>query len=111
MATTEPRGRTRYTAVQRQELLAQYGRSGLSASAFAREHGINLSTLYQWSQRMKSAPRHSVPLFKEIMLSGGPLAPTWAAEITVGHEITVRLGSAISAKLITQVIQQLRRPC
>lgn len=111
MTTIQSRRRRRYTAAQRQELLTQYQRSGLSASTFAREHGINFSTLYQWTQRMESASRRPVPIFKEVLLPTTPTLPAWAAEIAVGHELTLRLGSPISAEFIAQVIQQLRRPC
>ena len=111
MTTPQPRRRRRFTTAQRQEFLAQYRRSGLSAPAFVRQHGLNLSTLYQWIHRTKSAPRRSAPLFKEVLLSGAPLLPAWAAEIAIGNELTLRLGSHISAEFIAQVIQQLRRPC
>ena len=95
--------------------LTLYRRSGLSASVFVREHDLNLSTLYQWMHRVKPAARpsvgRSVPIFKEVLLSASPLIPIWAAEIAVGNELTLRLGSQASPEFIAQVIHQLRRPC
>lgn len=111
MATTQPRRRRRYTRAQRQEFLALYRRSGLSASAFVRQHDIKPSTLYQWAHRVKPAARPSAPLFKEVLLSAPPLLALWAAEIAVGNELTLRLGSQASPEFIAQVIHQLRRPC
>ena len=111
MATTQSSRRRRYTLAQRQEFLALYRRSGLSASVFVREHDLKVSTLYQWLHRVKPAPRTSVPRFQEVLLSAPPLIPAWAAEIAVGHELTLRLGSQFSPEFIAQVIQELRRPC
>lgn len=111
MTTIGSRRRRRYTAAQRQEFLTQYQRSGLSASTFARQHGLNLSTLYQWTQRRESVSPRPVPLFKEVLLPTTPTLPAWAAEIALGHELTLRLGSQISAEFIAQVLQHLRRPC
>ena len=112
MATTQSSRRRRYTLAQRQEFLALYRRrSGLSASEFCDEHDIKLSTLYQWVHRVKPAPRPSVPLFQEVLLSAPPVIPAWVAEIAVGNELTLRLGSQASPEFIAQVIHQLRRPC
>ena len=111
MATTKPRRRTRYTLAQRQDFLAQYQRSGLSARAFVREHSLNLSTLYQWSHKLRAEPSPTPPVFKEVLLSGTSLIASWAAELVVGQDLTLRLGPQVSAGFIAQVIQQLRRPC
>ena len=112
MATTKSSRRRRYTAAQRQEYLDLYCRSGLSAPVFARNHDLNITTLYQWLHRVKKAGhRPAVPLFTEVLLSAPPPIPVWTAEIAVGNELTLRLGSQASAEFIAQLLQQLRRPC
>jgi transposase-like protein len=111
MTTKSRSRRTRYAAAQRQEFLAEYRRSGLSASVFAHQNGLKLSTLYQWNARTTASSRGPSPLFKEVVLSGPALLPAWAAEIAISHELTLRLNPQISAEFIAQVIQQLRRPC
>ena len=77
MSSTRPRRRRRYTRAQRQEFLALYRRSGLSASAFVGQHDIKLSTLYQWMHRVKlpacPSVRGSVSIFKEVLIPGSPL--------------------------------------
>ena len=46
----DARGRVRSTAEARAEAVAEYRRSGLSASAFAKMAGISKNTFWNWLQ-------------------------------------------------------------
>jgi hypothetical protein len=50
---TDTRGRMRITPERRQQLLAEFDRSGLSAPKFATLTGIKYQTLAAWLQRRK----------------------------------------------------------
>ena len=104
--------RHRYTAAERREFVLLCRKSGLTQSEFARQHNLKICTLHQWLHRANklSAPTPE-PLFKEVLLPPPPPTTGWAAEIIVGNELTLRLGSQFSPQLITQVIRQLRRSC
>ena len=60
-------GRLRFTPAQRQELLDAFDRSGLSAMAFARGHGICYQTFIAWQRKRREQPTlpatHSGPAF------------------------------------------------
>ena len=104
--------RHRYTAAERREFVSLYRKSGLTQSEFARQHQLNICTLHQWIHRAnKLTTPAPEPLFKEVLLPPPPPTPGWAAEIIVGNDLTLRLGSQFSPQLIIQVIRQLRRSC
>jgi hypothetical protein len=46
------RGRTQWKESEAREALAQWRRSGLSASAFATRHGYSETRLWYWSKRL-----------------------------------------------------------
>ena len=52
---------------RRNQLLAAFDRSGLSAAAFARQQGIGYTTFCGWRHRRAKAP--SAPAFVEVQLS------------------------------------------
>lgn len=112
MQRTPSTTRRRYTAAQRLKFVSLYRQSGLTQSEFARQHQLKLCTLHQWLHRatLPTAPARA-PIFKEILLAPPPPTHLWSAEIVVGDQFTLRLGSHVSARLITQVIDRLRRPC
>lgn len=56
---TDRRGRLRYTAEQKQTLIAAYESSGLSGPKFAELHGVCYQTLVYWlKKRHSSATGH-----------------------------------------------------
>lgn len=75
------RRRQRTTAVERAQILATFERSGMSAAAFARQHGLHYSTFCAW--RRQQAPIS--PAFVQIELAP-PSAPV---------ELVVELGARI----------------
>ena len=103
------RARRRFTADERANFVALCRQSGLTQSAFARQHGIKLGTLQRWLFRLKTQPPSNRAGFQELIV---PLTSSqWAAEIRLSSEITIQLGSQATGQLITQLLGSLRRPC
>lgn len=106
--------RTRYSAGERQRLVAAWRSSGQTQEAFAQERGIRVGTLRQWLYRPERVnPRLRRVAFREVTQPGQALellmAP--AVEIVVGPEITVRLKGPCDPELVAQLVGRLRRPC
>lgn len=60
------RGRVRYGRERREELLGEFGRSGMSAAVFARLSGVRYTTFAGWVQRCKQeAKRDGVAAVEE----------------------------------------------
>jgi transposase-like protein len=92
-------GRVRTPQSRREELLAEYERSGLSQAAFARRAGASYPTFAHWVQQRRRAsggyaetapltPAVPAPRFVELRLPGTPTMPTTpsaapAAELSV----------------------------
>jgi transposase-like protein len=63
-------GRLRYTPAQRGELLEAFDRSGLSAMAFSRQHGVSYQTFIAWLRKRRQSGEAlppGVPAFAEVM--------------------------------------------
>ena len=87
--------RRRTSASRRTQLLAAFDGSGLSAAAFARQHGIGYSTFCGW--RYRQAKTKPFPGFVEVEVPG----PAAAVEllIEVGTHVRLRLSSAAQMEL------------
>lgn len=85
------RGRVSWPKQRRDELLAEYGRSGMSQAAFARRAGVRYATFAHWVQQARREPRVRAaqglrpvaPRFAEVRMGAdNPVAPA-AAELSV----------------------------
>ena len=102
-----PRYRQRLTpASRRAQLLAAFDRSGLSAAAFARRHGIGYSTLCAW--RHRRAKTRPSPAFVQVEVSE-PIAPGELV-IELGGQARVRVTSERQIELAVRLIQRLHTP-
>ena len=101
------RGRT--DAAQREQLLAAFERSGLSAAEFARQQGLNYTTFCGWRQRRDKTP--TSPAFVQVELAA-PVAPVELL-IEVGALARLRLQSEDQITLAAKLLQHLNavRPC
>ncbi len=92
--------RQRIPASRRSQLLAAFDRSGLSAAAFACQHGIGYTTFCRWRHRW--AKTKTSPGFVEVELPG----PTAAVEllIEVGAHTRLRISSAGQAELAARFV-------
>jgi transposase-like protein len=101
--------RRRTDPAQREQLLATFERSGLSAAEFARQQGFNYTTFCGWRQRRGQTP--TPPAFVQIDLAA-PVAPVELV-IEVGALARLRLQSDDQIPLAAKLLQHLNagRPC
>ena len=109
-------GRLRFTPAQRQELLDAYNRSGLSAMAFARSHGVCYQTFIAWHRkRRKQAtlpPTHSGPAFAEVLVTDRqPACPSAALRVILPCGSIIEIASRAALPLAVELLSTLRRPC
>ena len=98
------RQRRRTLPSRRTELLAAFDRSGLSAAAFARQHGIGYSTFCGW--RHRRAQNKSSPAFVEVELPA-PAAPVELL-VELGAQIRLRVSSAAQMELAAGLLHRLK---
>ena len=99
-------GRRRWTAKQRQRLLARFHESQLTQRDFANRHGVGLSTLSKWL-RVESETTSPPVKFQEVMLPNMPLR--YAVEVVSPQGWTVRLQDSSEIETLAHVLQAL--PC
>jgi transposase-like protein len=109
--TVSPRRRARRTdAAQRAQVLAAFERSGLPASAFARQQGVNYTTFCGWRQRQAQAGP-SPAGFVQVQL----VEPETAGELVIelGATGRLRLTSLAQLPLAARLLQALNAssPC
>ena len=112
MKDLSTRLRRRFTTDERAKFVGLYRQSGLTQSAFTRQHGIKLGTLQQWLRRLKKLKPFSGsagPVFQEVMVP--PTSSPWAAQIRLSQEITIQLDAQATGQLIRQLFASLPRPC
>jgi len=87
---------------RRTQLLAAFERSGLSAAAFARQHGIGYTTFCGW--RHRRAKTKASPAFVEVQLS----EPTAAIELRIdlGAHARLHLASAAHLELAARLLHR-----
>jgi transposase-like protein len=94
------RGRVSWPKHRRDELLAEYGSSGMSQAAFARRAGVRYATFAHWVQQARREPharaaqglRPAAPRFAEVR--PGPDAPVTLA----APELSVTLPGGLIAR-------------
>jgi transposase-like protein len=103
-----PRAR-RTDAARRAQLLAAFERSGLSAAAFARQHGLRYTTFCGWRQRRTQAK--TVSAFVQVELAAAPAASGLVLEL--GDRARLRIESASQLPLAAQLLHHfhLAGPC
>lgn len=113
MRALTKRKRARYSAGERQKLLAAWRSSGQTQAAFAQERAIRVGTLRRWLYRgeRSSSGLRRVDL-REVTHPGSALELLMspAVEIAVGPEITVRLKGACDPELVARLVGRLRQP-
>lgn len=107
-------GRLRFTPEQRGELLDAFGRSGLSAMAFARNHGVNYQTFIAWLRKRREADVAPAagPAFAELLLEGpAPATSAAALRVLLPCGAAIELASRAALPLAVELLNSLRRPC
>jgi transposase-like protein len=103
-----PRRRARRTdAAQRAQVLAAFERSGLSASAFARQQGLHYTTFCGWRQRQAEAGP-SPAGFVQVQL----VEPEAVGELVIelGAAARLRLTRLAQLPLAARLLQALNAP-
>jgi hypothetical protein len=91
-----PQGRDHWAA-----LLAAQAASGLPASIWCKERGINVTSLYTWRKRLKDAPSGDTSSFIEVLD-----APIPRLELVMGR-VSIRLQSGFDRHLLCDVLDVL----
>jgi len=98
------RRRHRTSSRQRARLMARFQSSGLTRKAFARRHGLGISTLGRWLTEARANYRPTPLVFREVRAAGVSSDPAirWAMEVEGASGLTVRCREALSVQdLIT----------
>lgn len=90
-------------ADRRAQLLAAFDRSGLSAAAFARQHGLNYTTFCGWRQRRAAAKPSSG--FVQVELGNAPAPAELVIELPA--RARMRITSAGQIELAARLLQTL----
>jgi transposase-like protein len=98
--------RPRTSLARRTQLLAKFERSGLSAAAFARRHGLHYTTFCGWRQRQAKA--ETGPGFVQVELPAPD--PPAGLVIELGPWVRMRLTDASSIALAAQLLQAVCAP-
>jgi transposase-like protein len=88
---------------RRARLLAAFDRSGLSAAAFARQHGLNYTTFCGWRQRRAEAK--ASPGFVQVEVAA-PAAPAQLL-IDLGAQARLPITSTAQIELAARLLQAL----
>jgi transposase-like protein len=102
-----PTGRRPQTTLAvRRQLLAQLERSGLSAAAFAREHGIGYSTLCAWRRQKSVRPGVG---FAEVEWVSAPASTGLVVEL--GRRTRLQVTSHEQIELAAALLQRWEATC
>jgi hypothetical protein len=99
------------TVEERNEFVALFTKSGLSAAAFCREHGLCEQTFYYWrkqASRSRSAvvAAHSAPRFAEVTVA--PAGATGAICINLPAGLSIEVHGGTDVTWLGRVVHELR---
>lgn len=108
----DARGRVRSTVKARAEAVAEYRRSGLSASAFATMAGISKNTFWNWlhnhgltqKRALSKSKSHPPVRFVQVVAQA---APTSALLVRLPGGATVEVADERQAVLAARLVQSL----
>jgi transposase-like protein len=90
------RGRVSWPKERREELLAEYERSGLSQAAFARREGVRYPTFAHWVQERRrdaagkpAETADAAPRFVELGVRGSVMTPAGTLSVTLPDGLVV----------------------
>ena len=105
LSLTSPRTKT--SRRRRRQLMAAFERSGLSAAAFARQHGIAYTTFCSWRRRRR--PAMPEVGFAEVELVRPPSSEPIVVEL--GCRARMRLSSHAQLELAVSLLKGLEAAC
>ena len=126
---TNPRSRRTWTLEQRQQIVIDALRSGLSIERFARRSGLTPSVVYRWRQELALRVRHghdllqqpaAAPMFASVHVAPAPSEPARCTPVKVmdapAHDVIeviltngrrVRLNAQMDAKALHDLLAVL----
>lgn len=108
---TDCKGRIRFPARMREQLLDEYERSGMSGAEFAAFYNIKYPTFATWRQRRKRARQKSVEAEKtctliEVAVADG--SENRGVQIDLPGGASVRIANPTEAQLVAEILKGLR---
>ena len=103
--------RRRWSEAQRRRIVAESYRSGESASAVARRHGVHTSVLFRWRRRYRTSADTGagfVPVVVEAPEPSSEAAPG-RMEIVLGEEVRVIVDATVHAPALARVVAVVTR--
>ncbi|HTX21458.1 MAG TPA: hypothetical protein VMD27_06340 [Candidatus Aquilonibacter sp.] len=105
MRTKSSIGRRHAAAARREQLLAQFERSGMSAAEFARQRGLSYTTFCGWRARRDKTK--ALPSFVQVEVA--PCAVAEGLMIELGGQARVRVHSEKEMVLAARLIRELNQ--
>ena len=103
--------RRRWSEAQRRRIVAESYRSGESASAVARRHGVHPSVLFRWRRRYRT-PADTGAGFVPVVVEPpepGSEAASGRMEIVLGDDIRVIVDATVHAPALARVLAVVGR--
>jgi transposase-like protein len=96
------------TPAQRQQVLADYRRSGLSQKAFAAQVGVGVSTLQLWLRQEKHAPTAQATTFVPVpnLLAQAPAPAVYRLRLVGGA--VLEIGSGYKREELEPLLELLK---
>lgn len=97
---------------ERERVVAEWAVSGKTVEQMAAETGWSIYTLYRWRLDAREAkagkgtakPRLLAVPKPEAVVYGG-----WAAEVTIGNGLSMRVGAGCAPRWVGEMMRELRR--
>ena len=110
--TLDTKGRVRTSKEQRRLILAEFERSGVSATQFARRTGLKYSTLAGWVHRYgrtkRPGRRTPVHLLEAVV---GPAPPIAALLVQLPGGARLEIREVGQVPLAAALVRALEKPC
>jgi transposase-like protein len=113
--TVDSKGRVRVSKAQREMILAEFERGGVSAAQFAQRTGLKYSTLAGWLQRYRRAkPRRrarTVRLLEALVGSAQGTGAGVSLVLELPGGVRLEVADEKQAALAAMVVRALAKPC
>jgi transposase-like protein len=115
--TVDTKGRVRVSKAQREIILREFERNGVSATQFAQRTGLKYSTLAGWLQRYRRTKTRrgarSVRLLEAVVEAAQPSGAKspLALVLELPGGARVEIGSVKQAVLAAELLRALAKPC
>ena len=107
------RGRVRTPPEQRAAVVAEFERSGLPGTQFAKLVGMKYPTLMAWVERKRGQPSSKGTRRKSVFVEAVPALPAHQAALSVelGGAAVLKIADGRQVLLAAQLIKALQAPC